>query len=80
MIAVELGNGRTVFLTLDEWLDMTHERYQELIANNEGYEIDNPFDKILSRIKDNPRDVLDIDLPNLPKETDQTIGTDDPET
>jgi hypothetical protein len=51
MIPIQI-EGKTVFLTIDEWLNMTPEDYQNLVANNEGYEIDNPFDKILDKIKD----------------------------
>lgn len=49
MIPIQI-NGRTIFLRLEEWLEMSDEDYQNLIANNEGYEIDNPFDKLIDKI------------------------------
>lgn len=52
MIAIQLETGKTVFKTFQEWLDMTPEQYQEMIARDEGFEIDNPFDHSLDRIKD----------------------------
>lgn len=30
-------------MSFEDWLNMTDERLQELIASNAGYEIDNPF-------------------------------------
>lgn len=36
-------------LTLEEWLNMTDNDLRDLIAKNEGYEIDNPFDKSIDR-------------------------------
>lgn len=73
MIAIQLETGKTVFLTLDEWLDMTPEKYQDLIASNQGYDIDDPFDKILNRIKDNK---LDYEIPNLPEDIDPNLEID----
>lgn len=68
MIAVNLSNGRTIFLKIEDWLDMTHEQYQDLIANDAGYDIDNPFDKLLDRVKDNERSEWTI--PDIPDEVD----------
>lgn len=39
----ELGNGKTVFLTFEEWLELDDEKIQELISKNSGIEIDDPF-------------------------------------
>lgn len=66
MLAVQLENGKTVFKTFQEWIDMTPEQYQEMIARDEGFEIDNPFDHTLDRIKDDT--VWDI-----PDTIDETV-------
>lgn len=64
MIPINLPNGKTVFKTLDEWLNMTDEQYQDMIARDEGFEIDNPFDSALDHIKDNTI----WDIPDVPEE------------
>lgn len=65
MIPIQLETGKTVFKTFEEWIDMTPEKYQDMIANDEGIELNNPFDGVLDRIKEN-RNSWDIpDLPNI---------------
>jgi hypothetical protein len=50
MIPISLPNGKVVFITFEESLD--EDFLQNLIAKDEGYEIDNPFDSQLDRIRD----------------------------
>lgn len=73
MIPIELGNGKTIMLKLEDWLSMTDEGFQDLIAKNEGYEIDDPFDSIVDKIRDNSPDwklktMIDEIAPELPNE------------
>lgn len=67
MLAIQLPTGKTVFLTVDEWLNMTDESYQNLIADQKGFEIEDPFSKIL----DKSLDIEDRDLPNIPEELEE---------
>ena len=72
MIPYQRGNGKTVMLTFEQWLNLTDEKIQDLIADNEGYEIDNPFDKVIDRARDYeiytdiPKDLT----PDIPEELD----------
>lgn len=43
MMRYELGNGKTVFLTFEEWLELDDDKIQELISKNAGVDIDDPF-------------------------------------
>lgn len=44
-IRYELPNGKFVYLTLEQALDMDNlETFQDLLADDPGYESDNPFD------------------------------------
>lgn len=45
----ELGNGKTVNLTFEQWNDLTDEKIQDLIAGGSGREINDPFIKISDR-------------------------------
>jgi hypothetical protein len=40
---VQLSNGRTVYMTVDEYLNLTHEEEQYLISINYGEIVSNPF-------------------------------------
>lgn len=72
MIPIELGNGKTVMVKFEDWISMTDEQFQDLIAKNEGYEIDNPFDKVIDRIR-NTEDWETKDIPEelAPKITEE---------
>ena len=76
MIAIELGNGKTVMVKLEDWLNMTDEQFQDLIARNDGYDIDNPFDKVIDKIRETsswedtaPEEIL----PKLPDELPEDL-------
>lgn len=72
MVAVELGNGKTVMVKLEDWLNMTDEQFQDLIAKNDGYEIDDPFHKTVDKIREikswDDAEVLPDLLPKIPEE------------
>lgn len=40
---VQLTNGRTVYMTVDEYLNLTHDEEQFLISINYGEVVTNPF-------------------------------------
>lgn len=52
MIPISLPNGKVVFISFEESLDDNF--LEALIAKDEGYEIDNPFDHPLNVGKDVP--------------------------
>lgn len=43
MVKYQLKTGKTIFITVDQWLDMTDEKEQEYMAKDAGYEINDPF-------------------------------------
>lgn len=46
----QLPNGRTIEMSVEQYLDMTDDDYQDLIAQNYGDEIEDPwFGSVLSR-------------------------------
>lgn len=51
MIPIQI-NGKTILLSFQEWISMTPEDYQDLVASDKGYEIDDPFDKSFSKMMD----------------------------
>ena len=48
MIVYELGNGKCVYLTTEQFLNLSHSDIQGLIADGEGYSSNNPFRKMKS--------------------------------
>lgn len=43
MVRYQLPTGKTVLLTVDQFLDLDDYKVQELIASNAGIEIEDPF-------------------------------------
>ena len=43
MIRYQLPTGKTVLLTTEQWMDLSDEKIQELIASDAGIQIDDPF-------------------------------------
>lgn len=50
MIPITLPNGKVAFVTLEESLD--DEFMKELATRDDGYEVENPFDGFLDRMRD----------------------------
>lgn len=64
MIAYQIGNGKTIYLTFDQWLNLTDEKLSEYIAKDAGFEADNPFyDLTCSERKPSRGDRNSYDLP-----------------
>ena len=42
-MAYQLSTGKTIYITFEEWLNLTDEKEQEYIANNTGYTVNDPF-------------------------------------
>lgn len=42
----ELGNGKTVNLTFEQWLDLDDNKIQQLIANDKGMILEDPFTNV----------------------------------
>lgn len=36
-------NGKTIILTIDQYFDLDDEKIQDLIADNRGFEVNDPF-------------------------------------
>lgn len=45
MVRYELGNGKTIFISMEDYLDMTDEKLQEYIAKDSGYMVEDPFNE-----------------------------------
>lgn len=56
---VQLTNGRTVYMTIDEYLNLTHDEEQYLISINYGEVVTNPFFSQFSGRRSEPE--IDID-------------------
>lgn len=63
MIVYELGNGKCVYLTVDQFINLTHSDIQCMIADGAGYSSNNPFRKMSSSkddiIQEEPDDIRD---------------------
>lgn len=62
MIPISLPSGKVVFITLEQSLNDDFMR--DIMARDDGYEIDNPFDPLVDRM----RDPLEWTLPDIPNE------------
>lgn len=62
---VQLTNGRTVYMTVDEYLNMTHEEEQYLISINYGEVVTNPFFSQFSGRKSRDYDIEEEEDPEL---------------
>ena len=74
MVRYQLSTGRTVLLTMDQLLDMTDEKIQELIANNAGIEIEDVFSDFNG--KETHLDLPDVELEDIPEEIKKQIEED----
>lgn len=71
MIPIQLPTGKTIFLTFEEWLNMTDEALQNIIADDIGMNIDDPFDKKIDKVK-SYKDILDeFDIPEIPDKEEE---------
>lgn len=76
MVRYELGNGKTILLTWEEYENLTPEKISEYIARDSGMYIDNPLidfyeeddelDELLKKFED-------LDVQDLPKEEIERI-------
>lgn len=75
MIYYQLPNGKAVFLTVNQLLNLSDEDIQEIIANDFGQENNNPF----VRITDNSieEEYYELDLPEMLSDGDDQIGNID---
>lgn len=75
MIVYELPNGKCVYITVEQLLNLNHADIQNMIADGAGYSSNNPFRK-LSSSKDEYNDTddeKDNDSPDMLSD-----GDDDP--
>lgn len=80
MVPINLPNGKTVFITpkeyANEYLEDPETYLQNLIAKDEGYHFDDPFDTKIDNIRDNatwevpdvPNDLPKSEIENIKKE------------
>lgn len=64
MIPISLPSGKVIFVTLEQSLD--DDFLQNLMCRDDGYEIDNPFDDFIDRIRE-PRFDKAV-LPDVPED------------
>lgn len=65
MIKYNLGNGKTVLLTMEQFLNLDDMKMQEMIANNAGVEIDYPFGDFSYKGQSKDDDI-NIEIEQLP--------------
>lgn len=65
MVPISLPSGKVVFISFEESLNDNF--LQDLIAKDEGYDIDDPFDNLVERIKDPESlpEILNVDKKEL---------------
>lgn len=68
MIKYQLRTGKTVLLTTEQWLNLTDEDEQKLMANDVGMEINDPFQDFNHRSQNSDEQDIDIELEELPDE------------
>jgi hypothetical protein len=78
MIPYQSPTGKTIYITTEEFLNMTDEKEQEYIANDSGYEVSNPFyhSSIDSGIEEVISDYLIIETIDLEDIEDININED----
>lgn len=65
-------NGKTVILTMEQYLDMNDDKEQELIAADKGYDINDPFCNL--NFKEFKKlEIPEVELDELTDEQIQTI-------
>lgn len=70
---VELGNGKTVSMSLEYFLEMTEDGYQQMIAADMGEHINDPFfDSVLRETSDEAWWITGGDRAAVPDELDLT--------
>jgi hypothetical protein len=67
VVRYNLANGKTVLLTMDQYLDMTDELEQKLMAADSGIEINNPFADF-TNTSQNTDEELELDIEEIPIE------------
>lgn len=70
---IQLTNGRTVYMTIDEYLNLTHDEEQYLISINYGEVVTNPFFSQYSGRKSKEIDIDEEDDPELDYGEDSAI-------
>ena len=74
MVAYQLPTGKTIFINSNDLLSMTDLDEQELIANDVGFFINNPFSNISSDgTEENIEEINREDIPELDNEIDFDI-------
>lgn len=75
-IRYQLPNGKYVYLTLDEALDMDLESLQDLMADDSGYDSEDPFDDHLDNYNPVSYNVPEAEPEILPTEEKIQIKKD----
>lgn len=73
-IRYQLPNGKTILISYDEFEKLDSNKIQDLIANNSGVYIDDPFVKDVDKNKNYQEfELFDIDFNELPPEEVEKI-------
>ena len=73
----QLPNGKTIYLTIDQFLDLTDEDIQDLVATNCGEQYLNPF-KDSAVLDQEEEKSYDFDYLADDENDDNIISDDDP--
>lgn len=74
---VNLPNGKTVEMSFEQYISMTDEDFQYLVAAGYGEEINDPFHN--SFIRNGDAKVIDEELDEIVDEIDESIDLDEEE-
>lgn len=67
MVKYQLSTGKTVLLTMEQFLEMTDEKEQELIAADSGVEINDPFNDFTPTSQNNDQEI-ELEIEEIPLE------------
>lgn len=64
MISYQLSTGKTIYLTFEQWSNLTDEKISDYIAKDAGFEADDPFYD-LSYTERRSKEINPQDLPPI---------------
>ncbi len=75
MIKYQIGQtGKTVLITFEQWLNLTDEDIQEMVAANSGMSVDDPFSDFF--MKEVTYESPDLSIEDIPDDIKKEIEDD----
>ncbi len=68
LIRYQLRSGKTILISLDDYLDMTDELHQKFEASGGGYDILDPFDNFSNNSQNSDIQDIEIEIEELTEE------------